>query len=122
MPNLSVYSATKFGVRSITEALDIEWAESGIRVASLMPGFIDTPILDSVTSDQSNMSGKQQLLEAGMEVNPVEVVPEVVWNAVHGNDVHYTVGKMAKRVRRAARWFPNRVRKEMKAAGASMGN
>ncbi|MXO62391.1 SDR family oxidoreductase [Qipengyuania oceanensis] len=122
VPNLSVYSATKFGVRSITEALDIEWAESGIRVASLMPGFIDTPILDSVTSDQSNMSGKQQLLEAGMEVNPVEVVPEVVWNAVHGNDVHYTVGKMAKRVRRAARWFPNRVRKEMKAAGASMGN
>ena len=122
VPNLSVYSATKFGVRSITEALDIEWASDGIKVVSLMPGFIDTPILDSVTSDQTNMSGKQQLLEAGMEVNPVEIVPQIAWDAIHGKDVHYTVGKMAKRVRRAARWMPGRVRKEMKAAGSAMAD
>jgi len=42
----SVYSATKFGVRGITEALDAEWAEFGIKVRDLMPGFIDTPLLD----------------------------------------------------------------------------
>lgn len=120
VPNLSVYSATKFGVRSITEALDIEWANDEIKVVSLMPGFIDTPILDAVTSDESNMSGKQQLVEAGQEVNPVEIVPQVAWDAIHGKDVHYTVGKMAKRMRRFARWMPGRVRKEMKAAGAAL--
>ena len=120
VPNLAVYSATKFGVRSITEALDIEWAEDGIKVASLMPGFIDTPILDNVTENEGNMSGKQRLLEAGQEVNPVEAVPVVVWNAVHGEDLHYTVGKMARRMRRLARWFPGAVRKQMKKAGVAM--
>ena len=120
VPNLSVYSATKFGVRSISEALDIEWATDGIKVASLMPGFIDTPILDSVTSDESNMSGKQQLLEAGQEVNPVEIVPAVVWEAIHGKDVHYTVGKMARQMRRFARWMPGRVRKQMKTVSAAL--
>jgi len=122
VPNLAVYSASKFGVRSITEALDIEWAGDGIKVASLMPGFIDTPILDNVTDEESNMSGKQQLLEAGQEVNPVEAVPIVVWDAVNGKDVHYTVGKMAKRVRRLAGWFPGLVRKQMKEAGSAIAN
>lgn len=122
VPNLSVYSATKFGVRSITEALDSEWAKDRIRVASLMPGFIDTPILDAVTSDESNMSGKQQLLEAGQEVNPVEIVPQVAWDAIHGKDVHYTVGKMARRMRRFARWMPGRTRAMVKAAASAIGD
>ena len=39
------YSATKFGVRAMTEGLDGEWAADGIRVRSLMPGFIDTPLI-----------------------------------------------------------------------------
>ena len=30
-PGASVYSATKFGVRAVTESLDGEWAEDGIR-------------------------------------------------------------------------------------------
>ncbi|MEI5617430.1 SDR family NAD(P)-dependent oxidoreductase, partial [Streptomyces brasiliscabiei] len=41
VPGGSVYSATKFGVRSITESLDGEWAADGIAVRDLMPGFID---------------------------------------------------------------------------------
>ena len=45
-PGASVYSATKFGVRAVTESLDGEWAEDGINVRSLMPSFIDTPLLD----------------------------------------------------------------------------
>ncbi|MFN3470422.1 MAG: SDR family NAD(P)-dependent oxidoreductase, partial [Novosphingobium sp.] len=38
-PGASVYSATKFGVRAITESLDGEWAEDGIAVRDLMPSF-----------------------------------------------------------------------------------
>lgn len=53
-PGASVYSATKFGVRAITESLDGEWAEDGIRVRDLMPGFIETPLLDHAPNRASN--------------------------------------------------------------------
>ena len=46
VPGGSVYSATKFGVRSITESLDAEWKDEGILVRDLMPSFIETPLLD----------------------------------------------------------------------------
>ena len=42
---LVVYSATKFGVRALTEGLDGEWYGDGIKVRDLIPGFIDTPLL-----------------------------------------------------------------------------
>ncbi|MGB7370450.1 SDR family NAD(P)-dependent oxidoreductase, partial [Erythrobacter sp.] len=43
---MSVYCATKFGVRAVSESLDAEWAEDRITVASICPSFIETPLLD----------------------------------------------------------------------------
>ena len=37
-----VYSATKFAVRGLTEALDLEWSEYGIRVMDVLPLFVAT--------------------------------------------------------------------------------
>ncbi len=44
-PLLATYSATKSAVRSLTEALDIEWRQHGIRVADLLPLFVDTAMV-----------------------------------------------------------------------------
>jgi NAD(P)-dependent dehydrogenase (short-subunit alcohol dehydrogenase family) len=44
-PAFSVYSATKFFVRGLTEALNIEWARHGIYVCDLLPLFVDTPMV-----------------------------------------------------------------------------
>ena len=41
-PNLAVYSATKFYVRGLTEALSLEGEGQGIRVHDLMPLFVQT--------------------------------------------------------------------------------
>ncbi len=109
---LSVYSATKFAVRGLTEAWDIEFRQYGIKVRSLMPGFIDTNILSAV-SEGSNRSGKQKLQSAGIEVSPVAIVGQAAWDAVHGNAVHVPVNKMARQLQFAARWFPGRLRKKM---------
>ncbi len=64
-PGASVYSATKFGVRAITESLDAEWAPDGIRVCDLMPGFIDTPLIDMNPNAGSNQDIRTTGLEAG---------------------------------------------------------
>ncbi len=46
--NHGVYSASKFGVTGITKAASKEWGRHGIRVNSIHPGIIETPM----TTDQ----------------------------------------------------------------------
>lgn len=106
---LSVYSATKFAVRGLTEALDIEFAPHGITVRSIMPSFIDTPLLDE-TVPGSNQTSRERVKAAGLEFTPVETVAETVWNVIHGKKVHGVVGKTAKKLAFAARWMPNKIR------------
>lgn len=113
-PQLAVYSATKFAVRGLTEALDVEMSELGIRVTSLMPWFIDTPILDMGAKEGANVKMSDQLKENGAEVYPVSVAAEAAWDAAHGNDIHYMAGKRAKQARFAARFMPGRLRKQIK--------
>ncbi len=108
---LSVYSATKFAVRGLTESHDIEWAPLGIKSRSLMPGFIDTNIISAVAGD-SNMTGKERLEAAGIRVSPVEIIGPAAWAAVHGKKVHTTVNNMAKQLAFLARWFPGRLRNQ----------
>ncbi len=110
---LATYSATKFGVRALTEALDGEWARGGIRVRSIVPSFIETPLLDGVASG-SNRTIRETVTAAGMELTPVEAVAEAAWAAVHGDAVHTYVGKTARRMAFAARWMPGALRKRMR--------
>lgn len=111
---LSIYSATKFGVRALTEALDIEFAPEGIKVRDLMPGFIDTPLLLRAIPG-SNETSRDRVVSAGLEFTPVEVVAQAAWDAVHGDAVHTPVGKTAKRLAFASRFLPGRLRKQFKS-------
>ncbi|MEL6414482.1 MAG: SDR family oxidoreductase, partial [Pseudomonadota bacterium] len=62
-PRLAVYSATKFAVRGLTEALDVELSGLGIRCTSLMPWFIDTPILDMGLTEGANVKMADEIRE-----------------------------------------------------------
>lgn len=110
-PGASVYSATKFGVRALTESLDAEWADDRIEVRDLMPGFIDTPLLDHAPNRGSNEDIRGRVKEAGLEITPVTAVADAAWDAVHGQKLHTMVGKTARQMAFAARWMPGRVRK-----------
>lgn len=120
-PGASVYSATKFGVRAITESLDAEWAPDGIEVRSLMPGFIDTPLLDHAPNRASNENIRGRVKEAGLEITPVQDVGEAAWQAVHGKRLHTPVGKTAFQLRFAARWMPGRLRKQVRGSNRPLG-
>jgi NAD(P)-dependent dehydrogenase (short-subunit alcohol dehydrogenase family) len=115
---LSVYSATKFGVRSLTEALDGEWYGDGIKVRALIPAFIDTPLLERPV-DGSNRNIRESVTAAGLELSSVNDVADAAWNAVHGDAVHTYVGKTAFRMKFAARWMPGQLRKMMRRGIAS---
>jgi NAD(P)-dependent dehydrogenase (short-subunit alcohol dehydrogenase family) len=109
-PGASVYSATKFGVRAITESLDGEWDEDG-----------DTPLLEHAPNRASNEDIRGRVVEAGLEITPVIAVAEAAWAAVHGEKLHTTVGKTADRLAFASRWMPGRLRKQTRTGGRALG-
>jgi NAD(P)-dependent dehydrogenase (short-subunit alcohol dehydrogenase family) len=81
-PELAVYSASKFAVRALTEALDIELRGRGVRVCDVMPGYVDTPMLKAQDAPAKTVERLGVKLKA-------EDVAAVVWNAVHGTALHY---------------------------------
>lgn len=121
-PGASIYSTTKFGVRALTEALDGEWHADGIKVADLMPGFIDTPLLDIASNRASNQPIRDRVAESGLELSPVADAAEMAWQAVHGTRLHNLVGKTARQIAFAARWMPGSVRKRMRAGFRALGD
>lgn len=118
---VSVYCATKFGVRAVTESLDAEWHEDGIKVASLMPSFIETPLLDQIPNHTTNEPVRANVKQAGLEITPVIEVAEAAWAAVHGDRLHTTVGKTARRVNWVARYLPTMMRKQAKQSIRPLG-
>ena len=88
VPRLAVYSATKFAVKGLTEALSVEFARHGVRVADVLPGLIDTPLLDS-TPNHSGVPGDSILArdrapaEGPFRLITAREVAEVVWSAYH---------------------------------------
>lgn len=73
-PMLSSYAATKAAVRSLTEALDIEWRGQGIRVVDLLPLFVDTAM---VSEEVSRMKTVDRL---GVRLSADDVAREI-WRA-----------------------------------------
>jgi len=111
MANQSLYGATKAAVRSLTESLDAEWSPDGIRVRSLMPSFIDTPLLDNAPNRKRNVKIREAVVEAGLEFTPVEVVADAAWDATGSDRLHHVVGKTARKMRLLAKWAPNMLRR-----------
>ncbi|HEY7054430.1 MAG TPA: SDR family oxidoreductase [Mycobacterium sp.] len=89
MPRLAVYSATKHAAKGLTEALSVEWSRHGVRVADVLPGVIDTPILLDTPdrSDDRTMTHEElraRVPKKGMlRLMPASAVAEVAWRAYH---------------------------------------
>jgi NAD(P)-dependent dehydrogenase (short-subunit alcohol dehydrogenase family) len=92
-PELGTYSATKAAVRSLTEALDIEWRRHGVRVVDVLPLFVNTAM---VTNEVSRMKTVSTL---GVRLGP-EDVAETVWRLASASpaslSVHNLVGWQTK--------------------------
>ncbi|SFF74350.1 SDR family oxidoreductase [Blastococcus tunisiensis] len=93
-PTLATYGATKAAVKSLTEALDLEWRADGIRVRSLLPLFVDT---EMVTRDGQGMAPLKRL---GVRLT-AEDVAAAAWRVVHEprrplRSPHRPVGRQTK--------------------------
>jgi len=63
--NVAAYSASKFGLRGFTQSLFEEVREYGIKVAAILPGFVDTPLIpQGAKIDRSKMIKPEDVAEA----------------------------------------------------------
>ena len=62
-PQMAPYCASKFGVVGLSEALDAELADRGIRVTALCPGIIYTPILANATMHGEMAGNRQRIID-----------------------------------------------------------
>ncbi len=91
-PRLAVYCATKFAVRGLSEALDIEFMRSGVKVCCVEPTVIETPLLDKA-SKPDGPSFRDAITQGMGGGLPVEQAAEVIWRAAHDDALHYPVGE-----------------------------
>ena len=89
VPDLATYSASKFFVRGLTEALNLEFERHGITVTDLMPLYVDTPMISS----QEYRAGS--LKTFGARLTPRQIAG-IVWKAVQGRKVHWVPGGLLK--------------------------
>jgi NAD(P)-dependent dehydrogenase (short-subunit alcohol dehydrogenase family) len=88
-PDFAVYSATKFAVRGLTEALNIEWQRHGILVMDVLPLFVATPMVSQFETRPKSLTS------LGTNLTPQGIAAKV-WRAATCSTffapVHWLVG------------------------------
>lgn len=102
-PDMALYSATKFGVRGLVEALGIEWKKYDIRVIDMMPLYVKTPMLDGVET--------QGTKRMGIHIGPDDVAKEV-YRATRGISrhlpmQHFPIGLQTRILYLGSQFTPN---------------
>lgn len=73
------YVAAKHGVVGLTQNAAIEYSAKGIRINTVAPGFIDTPLLSKAGMDDTAKKGLVSLHPIGRLGKPEEVAELVIW-------------------------------------------
>lgn len=78
-PNRTVYCMTKHAMEGLTKALAIELADQGIRVNTICPTFVDTPLVRSIVDTPE----KQQYLVSRIPMGHMAKVEDIVGAALY---------------------------------------
>ena len=78
---LSPYSAAKGGVRLFTQAVAKELASSNVRLNSIAPGWIDTPLNEWMTSDEATLKFATSMIPMGRLGTAEEIVGAAIYLA-----------------------------------------
>lgn len=103
-PGIATYSASKFYVAGLTEALELEWAPDDIRAVSIWPLWTKTALADNDAKSTQTL---------GVRITP-EQVADKVWESVHPtaadralSRTSYSVGLQTTLLGNAAKFIPN---------------
>ncbi|MBA3335954.1 MAG: glucose 1-dehydrogenase [Chloroflexia bacterium] len=87
----AAYCSSKAGAINLTRVLAIEWAELGIRVNTVCPTFVETPLTRPMFEDEAFKTDVHKRILLGRLATPVDIANAVVYLAspaaamVHGH-------------------------------------
>lgn len=109
-PGMSTYCATKHAVVGLSASMRYELARSGVGVTTLCPGYVRTPILDSLKIvgklDTPKVRANVQKTMGGSRLT-AETVARRTLKAIRSNESFVTIGKDANMAYYARRVAPN---------------
>ncbi len=77
----AVYCATKFAVEGFTKAMAIEWGKQGIRVNTICPTFIRTPLTEVTFTDPDKVAWLLSKIKLGRAGEVSDIMGPVVYLA-----------------------------------------
>ena len=104
LPLAGPYNATKHAVVGLSSALRAEAAGLGVRVSTVCPGFIDTPMKDNMKYVEMDKVAGQRALP--FRLHPPEECALAIANGVARNEAIIVVTPQAKLLWYFHRFFP----------------
>ena len=81
LPNIAAYSATKSGVMGLVRSLAVEWAEQGIRVNAIGPGYFRTALTENLFRNEEAREGLMRRIPQKRFGNPDDLSGALVFLA-----------------------------------------
>ncbi len=81
LPMQAAYTASKGGVAALTRSLAIDWAEHGVRVNCVCPGFTVTPMTEAFFENETFTRAAKQRIPLGRIFEPREIASVIVFLA-----------------------------------------
>ena len=75
------YTATKGALEAMTRTLAVEWADRGVRVNAVAPGYIDTDLTESLRDNHELWQEYVRTIPSGQVRRPEEVAPLIAFLA-----------------------------------------
>ncbi len=90
-PGLGPYSSAKAAVIMLTRQMALEWGPEGIRVNSVSPGVIHTPLVDWIYRDPERKAARTKFIPQGRVGTPEDIANVIAFLA--GPDADYLQGE-----------------------------
>lgn len=75
----AVYCATKHGVEGMVKAMAIEWGKHGIRINSVCPTFVRTPLTEPTFQDETKRAWLMEKIKLGRVAEVEDIMGAVVF-------------------------------------------
>jgi meso-butanediol dehydrogenase / (S,S)-butanediol dehydrogenase / diacetyl reductase len=81
LPSQAAYTASKGAVAALTRSLAIDWAEHGVRVNAVAPGFTVTPMTAAFFENDTFVQAATRRIPLGRLLEPDEIASAIVFLA-----------------------------------------